>query len=229
MLYGVVPAIIDLMCSKSSLRMRPSLLDGLRTANYLALSVRQCEYCGLDPYPGHIDHIIPRSRGGSDGSENLAIACVGCNSAKRTDVWVTANGRAGAFRDDFPGSRVLPPPRTYEKRLPETIQKYTDAWDACGQPTDIMDGDMEKLRAIVEGEDFSRTKEAIVTILSLSSDKAIRHNLVRTAEDAFIHKQCISGHRVDVALCAAMYLTDAALQNASLQGSGSEAKEAALI
>lgn len=42
-----------------------------------------CAYCLVslfDTY--HIDHIVPISRGGSDGWENLALTCVDCNQRK---------------------------------------------------------------------------------------------------------------------------------------------------
>lgn len=46
----------------------------------------QCIYCGSTSYGDGVeltlDHIIPRSRGGSDCAENLVTACKGCNSAK---------------------------------------------------------------------------------------------------------------------------------------------------
>jgi 5-methylcytosine-specific restriction endonuclease McrA len=41
----------------------------------------QCQYCGSNKHLT-IDHIFPRSRGGKDSWENLAIACAGCNSYK---------------------------------------------------------------------------------------------------------------------------------------------------
>jgi 5-methylcytosine-specific restriction endonuclease McrA len=41
----------------------------------------QCQYCGSNKHLT-IDHIFPRSRGGKDSWENLAIACAGCNSRK---------------------------------------------------------------------------------------------------------------------------------------------------
>ena len=42
---------------------------------------RQCRYCGATCNLS-IDHIVPRSRGGSDELENLAVACRVCNSRK---------------------------------------------------------------------------------------------------------------------------------------------------
>ena len=46
----------------------------------------RCEYCRAPQricgYRFHIDHIIPRSRGGSDMPSNRALACASCNLAK---------------------------------------------------------------------------------------------------------------------------------------------------
>lgn len=46
-----------------------------------------CAYCGngLDPFYGwEIEHMIPRSRGGSDDLANLVPACTRCNRLKGT-------------------------------------------------------------------------------------------------------------------------------------------------
>ncbi|BCX88367.1 hypothetical protein MIN45_P0736 [Methylomarinovum tepidoasis] len=43
---------------------------------------RQCAYCGAENVPLEIDHIHPRSRGGSDRVGNLTLACRDCNQAK---------------------------------------------------------------------------------------------------------------------------------------------------
>lgn len=45
-----------------------------------------CEYClsqiKFSPDPFSIEHVIPRSKGGSSDFDNLAIACQGCNNFK---------------------------------------------------------------------------------------------------------------------------------------------------
>ncbi|WP_304459554.1 RNA-guided endonuclease IscB [Alicyclobacillus sendaiensis] len=43
---------------------------------------RKCAYCGAENVPLEIDHVIPRSRGGSDRVSNLVLACHRCNQAK---------------------------------------------------------------------------------------------------------------------------------------------------
>ncbi|MCC6282051.1 MAG: HNH endonuclease [Saprospiraceae bacterium] len=49
-----------------------------------------CEYCfSQDKYapdPFSIEHIMPRSKGGSDDPENLAWACMGCNGMKYNET-----------------------------------------------------------------------------------------------------------------------------------------------
>ena len=41
-----------------------------------------CQYCGSGHEPLSIDHVLPRSRGGSDTWENVATACLPCNVRK---------------------------------------------------------------------------------------------------------------------------------------------------
>jgi 5-methylcytosine-specific restriction endonuclease McrA len=43
---------------------------------------RKCAYCGAANVPLQIEHIVPKSRGGSNRIDNLAIACGPCNQRK---------------------------------------------------------------------------------------------------------------------------------------------------
>lgn len=43
---------------------------------------RQCAYCGVKDVPLEIEHIQPRSKGGSDRISNLTLACHNCNQKK---------------------------------------------------------------------------------------------------------------------------------------------------
>jgi 5-methylcytosine-specific restriction endonuclease McrA len=43
---------------------------------------RKCAYCDAAGVSLNIDHIIPRSRGGSNRVSNLTLACIPCNQAK---------------------------------------------------------------------------------------------------------------------------------------------------
>jgi 5-methylcytosine-specific restriction endonuclease McrA len=42
----------------------------------------RCQYCGFRGEPLSIDHVLPRSRGGSDSWENVTTACLPCNVRK---------------------------------------------------------------------------------------------------------------------------------------------------
>jgi 5-methylcytosine-specific restriction endonuclease McrA len=58
-------------------------LHGTETREYLLAKFgRACSYCGTTGVPLNIDHIRPRSRGGSDRVSNLTLACIPCNQAK---------------------------------------------------------------------------------------------------------------------------------------------------
>ncbi len=43
---------------------------------------RKCAYCGKNNIPLQIEHIVPKSRGGSNRISNLTIACQNCNQKK---------------------------------------------------------------------------------------------------------------------------------------------------
>ena len=46
----------------------------------------RCEYCrapqDISAYTFHVEHIVPRSKGGADDPSNGALSCWSCNSAK---------------------------------------------------------------------------------------------------------------------------------------------------
>ena len=45
-----------------------------------------CAYCG--DYANTVDHIIPRSKGGTDHLDNLVAACGKCNYSKGDNIWL---------------------------------------------------------------------------------------------------------------------------------------------
>ncbi|WP_261344108.1 HNH endonuclease [Rubripirellula tenax] len=56
----------------------------------------RCEYCrmhhSLQGATFHVEHVFPRSAGGSDDAENLALACPSCNLHKSDRVAVASLG-----------------------------------------------------------------------------------------------------------------------------------------
>ena len=49
----------------------------------------QCRYCGRsanDGYVLHVDHIHPKSKGGTNNVDNLVTSCMECNLSKGSDI-----------------------------------------------------------------------------------------------------------------------------------------------
>jgi 5-methylcytosine-specific restriction endonuclease McrA len=60
-------------------------LAGYETREYLLEKwSRQCAYCGVKDVPLQIEHIHPRSKGGSNSITNLTLSCEKCNTKKGT-------------------------------------------------------------------------------------------------------------------------------------------------
>ncbi len=58
-------------------------LQGYEVREYLLEKFgRKCAYCGKTDVPLEIEHIIPKSRGGTNRVDNLTIACHDCNQKK---------------------------------------------------------------------------------------------------------------------------------------------------
>lgn len=57
-----------------------SCLAGYEVREYLLEKWgRKCAYCGVENVPFEVEHIHPKSRGGSDRVSNLTLACHDCN------------------------------------------------------------------------------------------------------------------------------------------------------
>lgn len=64
-------------------RPRPSLSKSDRE-EIMMKSGGACHYCKESLGPGwHVDHVVPISRGGTNGRHNLVAACANCNMLKR--------------------------------------------------------------------------------------------------------------------------------------------------
>jgi 5-methylcytosine-specific restriction endonuclease McrA len=63
-----------------------STLKGYELREYLLYKFdHSCVYCGQTGVPLEIDHVQPKSKGGSDRVSNLVISCVDCNRAKGSE------------------------------------------------------------------------------------------------------------------------------------------------
>jgi len=67
----------------SGVEYRQGELAGYEVREYLLEKWgRSCAYCGQTNVPLEVEHIVPRTRGGSNRVSNLTIACHDCNDAK---------------------------------------------------------------------------------------------------------------------------------------------------
>lgn len=58
-------------------------LQGYNVREYLLEKFdRTCIYCGAKDVPLEVEHLMPKSKGGSNRVNNLGIACVSCNQTK---------------------------------------------------------------------------------------------------------------------------------------------------
>lgn len=60
----------------------PRKTIALSRKNVIKRDGHQCQYCGRSDGSMTTDHIIPKTRGGSDKWENLVCACADCNKKK---------------------------------------------------------------------------------------------------------------------------------------------------
>jgi len=62
-------------------------LQGYEVREYLLEKWgRECAYCGVKDLPLEVEHIIPKTRGGSHRVSNLSLACHDCNEEKGTQT-----------------------------------------------------------------------------------------------------------------------------------------------
>jgi hypothetical protein len=67
----------------SGVEYQQGALQGYEVREYLLEKWgRNCAYCGVQNVPLEVEHIQPRSKGGSDRVSNLTMACHSCNQAK---------------------------------------------------------------------------------------------------------------------------------------------------
>ena len=58
---------------------------------------QQCLRDGVVAHGTHVDHIKPRSAGGTDAMDNLQTLCVRCHAAKTLLESMRGRGRGGKF------------------------------------------------------------------------------------------------------------------------------------
>lgn len=71
----------------SGVEYQQGILLGYEIREYLLEKwQRACVFCGITNVPLEIEHLVPKSRGGSNRVSNLAIACHDCNQKKNSQT-----------------------------------------------------------------------------------------------------------------------------------------------
>lgn len=86
----------------------------IRSDARLAIYIRDgfaCAYCGRDlrnaaPADVTLDHLLPRSAGGTNDATNLVTACRSCNSSRQDKPWI--DYATGGARDRIEQLRHRP-------------------------------------------------------------------------------------------------------------------------
>ena len=75
-------------------------LFGYELKEYLLLKWKhRCAYCSKKDIPLEVEHIVPKSKGGSDSITNLTIACSSCNQKKsNTSIEVFLKSKPSILR-----------------------------------------------------------------------------------------------------------------------------------
>ena len=89
-------------CYKQRSKLYKGLMEGTMSMQSIYLNERkklkhamECAYCGKQDVPLTLDHLFPKSKGGSDSGDNLVYVCKSCNSSKSNMdyfAWIKKTG-----------------------------------------------------------------------------------------------------------------------------------------
>ncbi|MFD8304336.1 RNA-guided endonuclease IscB [Streptomyces sp. NPDC059690] len=118
-----------------------------------------CAYCGTTGVPLNIEHLRPRSRGGSNRISNLVLACVPCNRAK-------GSRPVEVFLADDPGrlERIVEQTRASLRgaaAMNATQHRLTAGLQALGKPVYTWPGALTKANRDVTGLGKTHTLDAL--------------------------------------------------------------------
>lgn len=118
-----------------------------------------CAYCEATGVPLNIDHLHPRSRGGSHRVSNLVLACVPCNQAK-------GNASAETFLAHRPDRlatilRQVSPSLQDAASMNTILRQLVDALGGLGRPVHSWPGAMTKENRSTAGLAKTHTLDAL--------------------------------------------------------------------
>jgi 5-methylcytosine-specific restriction endonuclease McrA len=110
---------------------------------------RKCTYCGKEHAPLEIEHIVPRSRGGSNRVSNLDLACNPCNDKKdNRPVEVFLKGKSEVLRKIQAQAKA---PLKDAAAVNATRYAIGNAVKASGLPTAFWSGGRTKFNRTAQG------------------------------------------------------------------------------
>lgn len=120
---------------------------------------RKCAYCGKEHVPLEIEHIVPKSKGGSSRVSNLTLACKSCNVAK-------GNGLVEDFLKDKPEVlkriQIQAKAPLRDAAAVNTIRYATgSALKAYGLPVSFWSGGRTKMNRIAQGYEKDHWTDAV--------------------------------------------------------------------
>ncbi|MEU9390588.1 RNA-guided endonuclease IscB [Streptomyces sp. NPDC048324] len=135
-------------------------LAGTRVRSYLRAEWNSsCVYCGAIGVPLNIEHLRPRSRGGSSRIANLVLACVPCNKAKGSrPVVAFLAGDPGRLEQILDQTR---PSLRDAAAMNATRYALTARLEMLGRPLYTWPGGLTKTNRDVTGLNKTHTLDAL--------------------------------------------------------------------
>jgi len=164
-------------------------LAGYETREYLLEKFnRTCVYCGATDTRLEVEHLQPRSKGGSNRISNLAISCVPCNQAK-------GNQNIKDFLSDNPSllNRIL---LQTKKSLADTAAVNSTRWalfellKKTGLPVETGSGGMTKFNRIRNNMEKSHWADA--ANVGISTPPQLKNEITKP----LLIKACGYGNRL---------------------------------
>lgn len=147
-----------------------------------------CRYCGsaAPDVKLQVDHVVPKSLGGSDEPANLATACEPCNSGKSSvpaDADLVDDVAQDALRWSAAMDRAAEIERKRRADVEDLIDDFSAAWDSTWDPyVRKVIRDPEKQWFYQSNPD--RKYEYVIAQMSISSGEVTYPDLFDTYEEA---------------------------------------------
>jgi 5-methylcytosine-specific restriction endonuclease McrA len=143
----------------SGIEYQQGKLQGYEVREYLLEKWgRQCAYCGVEHVPLEIEHIVPKSSGGSDRVTNLTLACRACNQRKSNQPIETFLAKKSALLQKIKAQA--------KRSLKDAAAVNSTRWalanqlKATGLPVELASGGRTKFNRVIHGIPKSHALDA---------------------------------------------------------------------